>query len=53
MARIGEIVAQMRRNAKGIRFRDLCRVYDFFFGKARQQRSSHRVYKPPGRETRE
>jgi hypothetical protein len=40
----------MRRNAKGIRFRDLCRVYDFFFGKARQQRSSHRVYKTPWQE---
>ena len=47
MARIEEIVAQMRRNAKGIRFRDLCRVCDFFFGKARQQRSSHRMYKTP------
>ena len=28
-------------------FHDLCRVCDFFFGKARQGGSSHRVYKMP------
>ncbi len=39
----------MRRNAKGIRFRDLCRVCEFYFGKARQTSSSHRVYKTPWR----
>jgi len=47
MPRIEEIVAQMRRTPQAIRFRDLCRVCAFFFGKARQQRSSHRVYKTP------
>ncbi len=47
MARIEEIVAEMRRNPKGIRFRDLCQVCDFFFGQARQASSSHRVYKTP------
>ncbi len=41
------MVAAMRRNPKGIRFRDLCRVCDFYFGKARQGGSSHRVYKTP------
>ena len=35
----------MRRNPKGIRFRDLCRVCDFYFGKARQKATSHRIYK--------
>jgi hypothetical protein len=37
----------MRRNPQGIRFRDLCRVCDFFFGKARQGGGSHRLYKTP------
>jgi len=47
MAETEEMVAAMRRNPKGIRFRDLCRVCDFYFGKARQGGSSHRVYKTP------
>ena len=47
MAQIEKIVAEMRRNPQGIRFRDLCRVCDFFFGTARQKSTSHRVYKTP------
>lgn len=47
MTRIDEIVAEMRRNPRGIRFRDLCRVCDHFFGEVRQAASSHRVYKMP------
>ena len=37
----------MRTNPQGVRFADLCRVCDFFFGKARQKSSSHRIYKTP------
>ena len=47
MARVDEIVAKMRRNPKGIRYRDLCKVCDFYFGEARQSGSSHRIYKMP------
>jgi hypothetical protein len=47
MAKVEEIVAKMRRNPKGIRFRDLCKVCDFYFGESRQTGSSHRVYKTP------
>jgi hypothetical protein len=47
MAQVEEILAQMRRNPKGVRLRDLCQVCDFFFGKARQRGSSHRVYQTP------
>jgi len=47
MARIEEIVERMRSNAKGVRFSDLCRVCDSYFGLARQTGSSHRVYKTP------
>jgi len=49
MAKINDIVADMRRNPKGIRFRDLCKVCDYYFGKARQTGSSHRIYKTPWR----
>ena len=47
MAKVEEIVANMRRNPKGIRYRDLCKVCDFYFGEARQSGSSHRIYKTP------
>jgi hypothetical protein len=32
---------------KSIRYVDLCRVCDFYFGRPRQKGSSHRVYKTP------
>jgi hypothetical protein len=44
---IADIVAKMRRNPKGVRFADLCKVCDHYFGKARRSGSSHRVYKTP------
>ncbi len=37
----------MRRNPKGIRFRELCRICDFYFGEPRQKATSHRIYKTP------
>ena len=45
MATIEEILVMMRRNPKGIKFNDLCKVCDHYFGDPRQVRSSHRVYK--------
>jgi len=47
MSRIEDILAQMKRNPKDVRFSDLCKVCDHYFGKARQGGSSHRVYKTP------
>ena len=47
MARIKEIVAEMRRNSKGIQFSDLCNVCNFYFGEPRHSGSSHHVYKTP------
>lgn len=47
MASVAEIIAEMRRNPAGVRFRDVCRVCDAYFGNARQRSSSHRVYKTP------
>ncbi len=47
MARIGDMVEGMKKNPKNVRFLDLCRVCDFYFGVPRQQGTSHRVYKTP------
>jgi len=47
MADIQSILKQMRENPKGVRFNDLCKVCNSYFGKARQSGSSHRVYKTP------
>ncbi|MBM4388709.1 MAG: toxin HicA [Deltaproteobacteria bacterium] len=47
MARIEDIVADMKRNPKDIRFVDLCKVCDFYFGEPRQRSGSHRIYKTP------
>ena len=47
MTKIADIVANMKRNPKGIRFQDLCKVCEHYFGEARQAGSSHRVYKTP------
>jgi len=47
MAHTDDIVAEMRKNPKGIRYSDLCRVCDFYSGAARQASGSHRVYKTP------
>ncbi|CAA6805166.1 MAG: hypothetical prophage protein [uncultured Thiotrichaceae bacterium] len=47
MAKTDEILKRMRENPKGIRFADLCKVCDEYFGKARQSGSSHRVYRTP------
>ena len=47
MTKIDDTIAEMARNPKVVRFSDLCRVCDYFFGKPRQSSSSHRVYKTP------
>jgi hypothetical protein len=47
MPKIAAIIAEMKRNPKGIRFQDLCKVCKHYFGEARQTGSSHRVYKTP------
>ena len=47
MSNVADIVAKMRGNPKGIRFADLCKVCDHYFGRARKSGSSHRVYKTP------
>jgi len=40
--KISEIILEMRRNPKGVRFRDLSKVCDHYFGEPRQNSGSHR-----------
>lgn len=40
-------IDSLRRNPGGVRFRDLCRICDAYFGKPRQAGTSHRVYRTP------
>ena len=47
MANIEDILLQMKRSPKGVRYRDLCKVCDFYFGNARKASSRHRIYKTP------
>ncbi|WP_422465437.1 toxin HicA [Endozoicomonas sp. ALC013] len=47
MASISDILELMSKNPKGIRFKDLCKVCDAYFGAPRQTGSSHRVYRTP------
>jgi len=47
MAIVDKIIAGMTQNPEGIRFSDLCKVCDHFFGEPRQSAGSHRIYKTP------
>ena len=47
MSSVQDILAQMKRNASDVRFGDLCKVCDHYFGEPRQGGTSHRVYKTP------
>jgi len=42
-----DIIQGMKGNPKGVRFTDLCKVCDKYFGKPRQSGSSHRIYRTP------
>ena len=44
---LGAILRRIRRNPKNVRFNDLLRVCDYYFGPPRQRGGSHRVYKTP------
>ncbi|SMD04237.1 hypothetical protein SAMN02746065_12364 [Desulfocicer vacuolatum DSM 3385] len=47
MKSIAEKLKQFKNSPKDVKFSDLCKVCDFYFGDARQSGSSHRVYKTP------
>ena len=47
MAKIDDILLQMKRTPKDVKFTDLCKICEIFFGEPRQSDSSHRIYKTP------
>ena len=44
---VARILEQMRREPAGVRFAELKKVCEHYFGAARQSGSSHAVYKTP------
>ncbi len=47
MTVVADLLQSMCNNPANVRFTDLCRVCDHYFGTARQTHGSHRVYKTP------
>ncbi len=47
MVDVSGILARMRSNAKGIRFNNLAKVCEQYFGPARIKGGSHHVYRTP------
>lgn len=47
MAKIEDILAQMKDNPADIRFTNLVKVCNYYFGKPRHKDGSHHVYKTP------
>lgn len=47
MSNINIILKRMKRSPKNVRFIDLCKVCEYYFGSHRQGGSSHRIYKTP------
>ena len=47
MTDLTDILDRMRNNPAGVRFSEICRICDHYFGQARQASGSHRVYRTP------
>ena len=47
MPRLADILEKVRSNPAGVRFAEVCKICDHYFGQARQASGSHRVYKTP------
>jgi hypothetical protein len=44
---INALLGRIRRNPKNVRFKELVKICDCYFGKPRQLGGSHRIYKTP------
>lgn len=47
VTKISDILKEMKNSPKNVKYSDLCKVCDQFFGQPRQKGTSHRVYKMP------
>ena len=41
------ILKRMKRNLNNVRFKELCKICEYYFGPPRNKKGSHRVYKMP------
>jgi len=46
-SRIADILQCMQGNPKGVRFKDLSKVCEYYFGEPRNKSSSHHIYQMP------
>ncbi len=49
MKSIDDLVALMQQKQKAVAFKDLLKVCEYYFGKPRQNGTSHVIYKTPWR----
>lgn len=47
MTKIDDMLLVLKRNPKDVRFSDLCKICEHYFGEPRRKKSSHRIYKTP------
>ena len=47
MSKIKDTLTQMEENPGDVRYSDLCKVCEYYFGAPRHKGSSHRIYKTP------
>ncbi len=47
MGKIENLLNDVSNNPANVKFTDLCKICEYYFGKARQSGSSHRIYKTP------
>ena len=46
---LSSVIQELRNNPAGVRFQELVRVCDYFFGEPRNRGTSHYVYRTPWR----
>ena len=47
MSKLAKLPAKIEASPNNVRFSDLCKICDRYFGKARQYGTSHRIYRTP------
>jgi hypothetical protein len=47
MSQIEKLLRDIHKNPANVKFTDLCKICEYYFGEARQSGSSHRIYKTP------
>lgn len=47
MGQIIDILQQLSKHPANVRFAELCKICEHYFGEPRQSGSSHRIYKTP------